>query len=59
MPSLAAHISSVPGSGIRRIYEIAVELADRLDRRMEGWVVIEAGAERQVHQRSVGLLHQL
>ena len=28
MPSLAPHISSVPGSGIRRIYEIAVELDD-------------------------------
>ena len=26
MPSLAAHIPSVPGSGIRRIYEIAAEL---------------------------------
>jgi len=26
MPSLAPHISSVPASGIRRIYEIAVEL---------------------------------
>src|SRR6187402_198108 len=28
MPSLAPHIASVPGSGIRRIYEIAVELDD-------------------------------
>ena len=28
MPSLAAHIPSVPGSGIRRIYEIAAELDD-------------------------------
>jgi aspartate aminotransferase len=28
MPSLAPHISSVPASGIRRIYEIAVELDD-------------------------------
>jgi aspartate aminotransferase len=26
MPSLAAHIPSVPGSGIRRIYELAAEL---------------------------------
>ena len=26
MPSIAAHIPSVPGSGIRRIYEIAAEL---------------------------------
>jgi aspartate aminotransferase len=26
MPSLAPHIASVPGSGIRRIYELAVEL---------------------------------
>jgi aspartate aminotransferase len=28
MPSLSAHISSVPESGIRRIFEIAVELDD-------------------------------
>jgi aspartate aminotransferase len=28
MPSIAAHIPSVPGSGIRRIYEIAAELDD-------------------------------
>ena len=28
MPSLATHISSVPGSGIRRIFEIAVQLDD-------------------------------
>ena len=28
MPSLAAHIASTPGSGIRRIYEIAVNLDD-------------------------------
>jgi aspartate aminotransferase len=28
MPSLAPHIASVPASGIRRIYEIAVELDD-------------------------------
>ncbi|MFP7760652.1 pyridoxal phosphate-dependent aminotransferase [Marisediminicola sp. LYQ85] len=28
MPSLASHISSVPPSGIRRIYELAVELDD-------------------------------
>lgn len=28
MPSIAQHIAAVPGSGIRRIYEIAVELDD-------------------------------
>jgi aspartate aminotransferase len=28
MPSLAPHIASVPPSGIRRIFEIAIELDD-------------------------------
>jgi aspartate aminotransferase len=34
MPSLAAHIPSVPGSGIRRIYEIAAELEGTIPDRI-------------------------
>src|SRR4051812_35775392 len=47
MPSLAAHIPAVPGSGIRRVFELALEL-DRASEPGDDPVIMLAVGEPDV-----------